>query len=321
MYEAIVLEVLVGSPSGTDTQRQTIRHAVIRWNSTESRHFGVVLLPVMWETDAYSDLSQPAQSSINKQIVDDADIMIATFWTNLGSPTAQARSGTIEEIDRFLAAGKHVFLYFCDMDAVSLDQDTTEVDALKAFREEMKKKGLFSSYRTLDELSEMVRDNLTRLIHDMGQDGQLGKSSGGGPPSTPPETPGSDVRKVLAQLHAELRGYSAKWETMMAGLDGDFSVDRRHALASEVERVTLEVVRMASTVAPRAPFVTELSKVAGDAATLARTRVYLDGGRSFNALTEGCGQLLTAISAILALKWAPSEEGTPDVPAADGEGD
>lgn len=64
MYDAKVLEVLIASPSDTGDQRETIRQAVVRWNSTESRHFGVVLLPVMWETHTYPDLSQPAQQSM-----------------------------------------------------------------------------------------------------------------------------------------------------------------------------------------------------------------------------------------------------------------
>lgn len=115
MYDAKVLEVLIASPIDTPEQRAAIRDAVVRWNETEPRHFGVVLLPVMWETHTYPDLSAPAQPVINKQVVDRADIVIATLWTTLGSRTAEAESGTVEEIERARKAEKPVLLYFCDM--------------------------------------------------------------------------------------------------------------------------------------------------------------------------------------------------------------
>jgi hypothetical protein len=34
------------------------------------------------------------------------------FWTKLGTATGVAASGTVEEIDRFVAAGKPAMLYF-----------------------------------------------------------------------------------------------------------------------------------------------------------------------------------------------------------------
>lgn len=303
MYDAKVLEVLIASPSDTSDQRTTIRQAVVRWNSTESRHFGVVLLPVMWETHTYPDLSQPPQRSINKQIVDDADILIATFWTTLGTPTADDESGTVEETNRFRYAGKHVLLYFCDMPMTPLDNDLTALDALKAFRERMKTQGLFSSYRGLDELGGKVREDLTKLIHDQGEGGAFA-----GTPSGPPEPQGGsprDVASALSELHNQLRGYVTKWQAMLHALTDDFSVDKRVSLASEIERITLEVLRLASTEAPGAPFVAELSRIASEAHTVAATRVYMDGGLSFGKLTDGCNKLITDTAALVDRDWLP----------------
>ena len=173
MYDAKVLEVFIASPSDTTEQRAAIHDAVIRWNETESRHLGVVLLPVMWETHTYPDLSAPAQPVINKQVVDQADVVIATFWTSLGSPTAEAESGTVEEIERARNAGKHVVLYFCDMPVAPLDSDTTRLDELRAYKERLKTEGLFSSYSSIDELREKVRKDLTRFVHDRVKSGDL----------------------------------------------------------------------------------------------------------------------------------------------------
>lgn len=316
MYDAKVLEVLIASPSDTGDQRETIRQAVVRWNSTESRHFGVVLLPVMWETHTYPDLSQPAQQSINKQIVDDADILIATFWTTLGTQTADAESGTVEEITRFRDAGKHVLLYFCDMPTTPLDNDLTALEALRAFRERMKTEGLFDSYRNLDELSAKVRDDLAKLIHDQGQGGAFaGTPSSGSGGSGGGES--RDVGSALSDLRNQLRGYVAKWETIFRALeDDDFSVDKRVSLASEIERVTLEVLRIASTDAPGAPFVAELSRIASEAHGVASTRVYMDGGISFGRLTDGCRTLIASVAALVEPNWTAA----PDSSQATDEG-
>lgn len=304
MYNANVIEVLVASPGDTNNQRETIRQAVLRWNSTESRHFGVVLLPVMWETHTYPDLSQPAQPSINKQIVDDADILIATFWTTLGTPTADAQSGTVEEIERFTTNGKHVCLYFCDMPVVPLDQDTNDLDSLRGYRDDVKSKGLFSSYRSIEELSGKVRDDLTKLIHDQRESGHIAAVVGNdGNASTQGSVASRDVDQALSELQNSLRGYLAKWETVFGSLGDDYSVDKRLSLASEIKSVLLEVIRMASTEAPGAPFVAELSQLASNAAAVARIRVYMDGGQSFGELTDSCRVLLETIRKVLAEPW------------------
>jgi hypothetical protein len=79
MYSAAVLEVLIASPSDTVDQREIIRQAVFDWNVSNTRVFGVVLLPVMWETHSLPGLEGRPQGMINEQLVNDADILVATF--------------------------------------------------------------------------------------------------------------------------------------------------------------------------------------------------------------------------------------------------
>jgi hypothetical protein len=45
---------------------------------------------------------------LNEQIVDDSDMGIGVFTDRLGSPTPEHPSGTAEELNRPLAAGKDV---------------------------------------------------------------------------------------------------------------------------------------------------------------------------------------------------------------------
>lgn len=39
-------------------------------------------------------------------------ILVAVFWTRLGTDTGEYASGTMEEVEEFRAAGKPVLLYF-----------------------------------------------------------------------------------------------------------------------------------------------------------------------------------------------------------------
>jgi hypothetical protein len=306
MYDAKVLEVLIASPSDTPEQRAAIHDAVVRWNETEPRHFGVVLLPVMWETHTYPDLSAPAQPMINKQVVDLADIVIATFWTTLGSRTVEADSGTVEEIERARKAEKPVLLYFCDMPVAPLDNDTTTLDELRVYKERIKTEGLFSSYSSIDELREKVRKDLTRLVHDRVESGDLASTAirsdnANGAPET--EGEGAATTSALAEIRSQLRGFVTKWQSVVGSFEGDYSADTRQSLATEMEQVILSVVQHVATVAPEAPVLQELPAVAQDAHAVAATMLYLDGGRSFTQLTDGCIELVQRVSALVQQEW------------------
>jgi hypothetical protein len=306
MYAATVLEVLIASPSDTPKQRAAIREAVVRWNETEARHLGVVLLPVMWETHTYPDLSAPAQPVINKQVVDLADIVIATFWTTLGSRTTEAESGTAEEIDRARKAEKPVLLYFCDMPVAPLDSDTTALDQLRAYKERIKTEGLFSSYSSIDELREKVRKDLTRRVHDTVESGNVASTptpSDDANRAPEVQAEGTAATSALNEIRSQLRGYLTKWQSIVGSFGGDYSADTRQSLATEVEQVILSVVQRVATVAHEAPILQELTALARDAHTVATTRLYLDGGTSFNQLTDGCIELVQGVSALVQQEW------------------
>lgn len=75
-------------------------------NALHAAHVGVVLMPVRWETNASAEMGGAAQDLINRQIVDDSDVLVGMFWTRLGTPTATNVSGTAEELQRFLDGAK-----------------------------------------------------------------------------------------------------------------------------------------------------------------------------------------------------------------------
>ena len=86
--------------------------------------------PWRWESSAVPMMGTQPQRLINAQGVDKSDIVISMFAGRLGSATPDAISGTAEEIDRALEAGKPVHLYFSTAPLPS-DVNTEQLDALR----------------------------------------------------------------------------------------------------------------------------------------------------------------------------------------------
>jgi hypothetical protein len=165
-FPATAVRVLIASPSDLREQRDLVERAIHRWNAVQSAYAGVVLLPVRWEINASAEMGAPAQDVINRQIVDDSDILIGLFWTRLGTPTANHESGTAEELNRFLDAGKPAALYVARIPADPFTVDHEQMAALKEFLDIQRKNGLLGEFQTPEELTAQVTDSLTRFVRE-----------------------------------------------------------------------------------------------------------------------------------------------------------
>jgi hypothetical protein len=162
-FDARVVRVLIASPGDTVNERQILREAIEDWNSVNADQ-GVMLLPRMWERDATPEMGDRPQGVINRQLVDSADMVIGVFWTRLGTPTSEAESGTVEEIQRCIEAGKPVLLYFSSKPVVLDSVDQAEYARLKAARGDFESGGLVDGFGSEGELYRKVTVALTRTI-------------------------------------------------------------------------------------------------------------------------------------------------------------
>lgn len=103
-YTAVVRKVMIASPSDVLQERSIAREIIHEWNSIHSEDKKLVLLPIGWETDSSPAMGNRAQSILNNQVLKNCDLLIAVFWTRLGSPTGASVSGTVEEIEEHIAA-------------------------------------------------------------------------------------------------------------------------------------------------------------------------------------------------------------------------
>ncbi|MGF9760883.1 hypothetical protein AAII07_37430 [Microvirga sp. 0TCS3.31] len=148
-------------------ERTLVAEVIHEWNSVNARERGVVLMPLRWETDTRPGLGLPPQASINSQIVDHADMVIGIFWTRLGTPTAEAMSGTVEEIDRAGNSGKPVMLYFSRSPVDPESLDLVEYGKLADFKRRTYPKGLVEKYSSLEEFRTKLSRHLAMQVRDI----------------------------------------------------------------------------------------------------------------------------------------------------------
>ena len=195
-YEARVLKVMIASPGDVSAERQIVRDVLTDWNHMHSEDRGLVLMPIGWETHSAPTMGDRPQAIINKQILGNCDLLVAVFWTRIGSPTGVAVSGTVEEIQEHINAGKPAMIYFSSAPVRPDSVDEKQYAALKEFKQECYNKGLVESYDTLGEFRDKFSRQLTQTIIRAYPTG--GPTTTTTPPPPPPTTPPmSEDAKIL----------------------------------------------------------------------------------------------------------------------------
>jgi hypothetical protein len=173
--DAKLYRVLIASPRDTEKERNIIREEISRWNSMHAESLAIVFLPTGWETGA-PDLKEPGQAVINRQFVDNCDLLIGTFRTLIGTKTAEFESGTVEEIERARAEGKRCIVYFYENPSVVI-ADKEQYERLLQYKEELKKRGLISLYKNLPDFRKKVLAHITNAIQELARDDRERKAS------------------------------------------------------------------------------------------------------------------------------------------------
>ncbi len=163
-FKAEIYRVLVASPSDMAEERQAATEAINDWNAEHAVAEEVVLLPIKWETHAFPQSGVRPQEAINRQLVDECQIMIGMFWTKVGTSTGVAESGTVEEIDRFVADGKPALLYFSHRPIDPAKINPRQLKKLMSFKDATYRKALVGSFSGIDELRQKVARDLMRQV-------------------------------------------------------------------------------------------------------------------------------------------------------------
>lgn len=166
-FRSETYRVLIASPSDLAEERQAVTDVLNEWNEQHAAAEAVVLLSTRWETHARPQTGIRPQEAINRQIVRDSDILIGMFWTKIGTPTGVAESGTVEEIDQFVAAGKPAMLYFSSRLADLSKIDLAQHKKLRKFKDATYKKALVGTFNTVDGLKHTLLRDLMSQVRDL----------------------------------------------------------------------------------------------------------------------------------------------------------
>lgn len=198
---------MIVSPSDITDERAIVRHALLEWNAVNASQRGLVVLPMSWETHTAPEMGAEPQAIINKRILRDADLLVALFWTRLGTPTSRYPSGSVEEIEEHLAAKRPAMLYFSDRPIRLTSVDQVQHERLLQFRESLKNRGLIETYDDLEQFRESFSRHLQLTLNSGLFRGLLeGVSAGAGATSKSAPSLRSEAQQLLVAASRDSGG-------------------------------------------------------------------------------------------------------------------
>lgn len=157
----LAYDLLISRPSDVIRYVDMLENEEIRFNNVFGKSNGIVVRTRHWTKDSYSEFGDSPQELLNKQIVDSSDMVLGIFWTRFGEPTENYGSGTKEEIERMLKAGKQVFLFFLEKPTINPHEfDPDQFKKIQEFKNRHRNDGIYFSVSDENDLTKKIRNNL-----------------------------------------------------------------------------------------------------------------------------------------------------------------
>jgi hypothetical protein len=215
-FPAIGINVMIASPSDVEQERQAARELIHEWNDMNAQDQRIVLLPMGWESHSSPKLGDRPQAIINSQVLNQCDLLVAIFWTCLGTSTGEFASGTVEEITKHVADGKTAMVYFSNAQIAPDRFNHVQYESVKAFREQCKAQGLFHEFSSPAQFRDDFRRHLALTIQrEFSQNGLASILDFATPQSDPLS---KDAQELLLESSRDRYGY-IMWISSMDGFE------------------------------------------------------------------------------------------------------
>jgi hypothetical protein len=162
-FDATIFPILIAGPSDVADELTIASQAVSNWSDKHASAMGLMMEPRAWQTHSAPELGDDAQAILNRQMGDHCDGIIAIFGARMGTPTPRAISGTAEEIERFLAAGKRVMVYFSAGPIPREGFSAEQYQLLEDFKRSMRNKGLLGEYDSPEDLRRQLDNHIAQM--------------------------------------------------------------------------------------------------------------------------------------------------------------
>ena len=158
--------VFIASPGDVAAERAAALAVIQRWNNLHSQTSGIVLEPLLWESNSVPDWDTAPQDRINTDLLARADLVVAILWSRAGTPTKTHASGTLEEIDRFT---QRKMVYFCQRERRNRPgtDDAAQAAQVDAFRAEHEGKSFFREFKEVADFRDLLFDNLVQWSNEL----------------------------------------------------------------------------------------------------------------------------------------------------------
>jgi hypothetical protein len=165
-FNATVYRIFIASPSDVEKERKEICQIIYDWNITNGNQNGVILEPVRYQSHSIPEMGDRAQALINKQLLDESDLLIGIFWTRLGTPTGDFESGSQEEVEKFRIEKKPVMLYFSDapIPPSMLEKNRSQYKKLMEYKKTCEQNAIIHPYKRVSDLKKLFSAHLNLAI-------------------------------------------------------------------------------------------------------------------------------------------------------------
>lgn len=176
MFQANCYNVMIVSPSDIVKEREIVRKALYHWNELNSKSSNIIFLASGYDINAHPDSGTHPQESLNHQLLERADLLIAIFWTKLGSPTSEYPSGSVEEITRHINAGKKALIYFSSKPIDPSKIDKEQYERLEQYKKSIQNETYHKTFKSDEEFERIVLDDIQLKSHELSKGLLLNKS-------------------------------------------------------------------------------------------------------------------------------------------------
>lgn len=162
--EVTFYDLLISCPGDVGDAIKVIDDVVETFNQKYNTTLNLGIRTRYWKKSSYPQSGAKPQELLNKQFVEDCDLAVAIFKTRFGTPTDKYGSGSEEEIEIMLNAGKQVFLYFDDSPVSPSDIDAEQYQKVKDFEKKYRTQGIYFSFKSLEVFRSLFDAHITQYF-------------------------------------------------------------------------------------------------------------------------------------------------------------
>lgn len=163
MFAANTYKIMIGCPGDIKEEIDMAMRVINRWTTLHAEQHSTVLLPIHWTTNSYPAHGAHPQTLLNGQLVSKSDMLVGIFGARVGTATDKSQSGTIEEIEEHIEAGKPVMLFFRRQNDIA-NTPASEIEKLQAFKSSIKNRDFYREYDSQSTFEATFTDALELFL-------------------------------------------------------------------------------------------------------------------------------------------------------------